>query len=410
MNPKSSESLFVIGISHQSAVVEVRERFALDADSRLALRDRLALERGIDDLVMLSTCNRSEIYGCSARPLNENERREIRELIFPGLSAQEVYDHRGWAAVFHFFRTSAGVDSMVVGESEILGQIKGSIEEAQGQRSPGRELSDLFRQGLNLGKRVRSETALGRGSLSVAAVAVKLARKVVGNLDGRRALILGAGETGALVSRHLIAAGVEKIVILNRTLAKAEALAEEVGGRAGILDDLGTELEASDVVMGCLEAEKPIVTTAVVSNLDPRTRCFIDISVPRSMDPKIADHAGVFAMDIDDLAALIESNRGERLSQLAEVDGIVVGETHKYLALQAFAGMTPLVVEIQDGFKSIQDEMSGGSDDRDAFSEALCRRLLGVTMSALKRSSRGQVSEDQVRMAYQAFMHREKKG
>ncbi|MEZ6195598.1 MAG: glutamyl-tRNA reductase [Planctomycetota bacterium] len=408
MTPESSGSLLVLGIGHRSADVELRERYALDAAARAALREDLATRFGLERICLLSTCNRTEVcLHLEGEAIEEEALIALHERVFPGLPrGRSSYEYRGWDAAIHLFRLAAGLDSMVVGETEILGQIRDAFDESALATDPGRLLRDLFRQALTLGKRVRTETELGRGSLSVAAVAVKLARKVVGELEGKRALVVGAGETGVLVGRHLVAAGVRDIAIVNRTRERAEEAARELGGRAGGLDALAAELDLADVVVGCVEREEPLVTLPLVRGLHNRTRVFIDLSVPRSIDPRIGELGGVFALDIDDIAHLVEATVAERMRQVGEVDALVVAEVHKFLALQAFAGLTPLVVRLREAFAETRDEAVSEGAVETGPAEMLTKRLLGAAMQALKDASRGRYRQDEVAMAYETFLRR----
>lgn len=412
MSEDAIGGIIAFGLNHRTADVATRESVARDTEGRTELRRRLATELGLESSCVVSTCNRTEVYvEVPAAADAKKTARLAHEVVFPGLAiGRETYLHRGWDAIIHLFRLASGLDSMVLGESEILGQLRDAFREADREGDSGRVLRDLFRQALTLGKRVRTETDLGRGSLSVAAIAVQLARKVVGNFEDKRALIVGAGETGVLVGRHLAAAGTGEIVVLNRTRSRAEDLAAELNGRAGSLDDLPAELEGADLVVGCVERDEPTITADHLRGLRSRTRVVIDISVPRSVAPAVAEVPGVFAFDIDDLSALIETNRRDRLRQTSEVDALVVGEVHKFLSLQAYAGMTPLVTELQDAFDRTCDQAveEGLAPERGA--EMLTKRLLGAVMSALKESSRGRYRRDDVELAYRDHLERRPDG
>ena len=406
--PLISDSIFSLGLNHRTAAVDVRERFALDLDQRCGVRKRLSSSFELPRNVLLSTCNRTEIYGIVEQgPPDEEFLHGIERLLFPDLGAEfRPFRFTGWAAIFHVFRVSAGLDSMVVGESEILGQVRSAFEETLEDGEPGRLLQDLFREAMVVGKRVRSETQLGEGSLSVASTAVKLAAKVVGSLEGKRGLVIGAGATGVLTARHMKAAGIGSLTVLNRTVERAEAAAIEIGAVAGGLDRLVPALGEADVVVACIQSPEPLIDAGTLRKIDARTRCLIDISVPRCVDASAGEHAGTFCFDIDDLTSLIETAREERKSQIVAAESIIVHEVQKLLARQTYAAMTPLVTELKTAFASIMEDTiasSGAATEREA-TERLTRRLLGSALDTLKKSSRRQSDHEQIRAAYEVFV------
>ena len=401
------DAILALGMNHRTAEVEVRERFALSVEGRQRVRRALADDFDLTESVLISTCNRTELYVCGE--VEKVDRNRLARLVFPALEEHHrPYLHDGWNAVFHLFRVAAGLDSMIVGESEILRQVKLAFEESLETGDPGRILKDVFRQSLRVGKRVRSETEVGRGSLSVAATAVGLAEKIVGDLAGKRALIVGAGETGLLAGRHLVAAGIETLVVLNRTRERAQEAAEELGGTAGGLDQLGPELERADVVVGCIERDEPIITPELVGHVLRRTRCIIDISVPRSVVPEVGEIAGVFAFDIDDVGVLIEQSQRDRLSQLDEVNEIIVDDFHSLLARLSYAEMSPLVGRVQSSFDevlaAVLDQTERRSMDSEETARVLSKRLLGVALDALKETNRGRHDQGRILAAYEAFV------
>ncbi|MFT7620527.1 MAG: glutamyl-tRNA reductase [Planctomycetota bacterium] len=399
-----SNSLFIIGMNHRVAEVAVRGRFSLSETQREQARAKLS-DQDLEGNVLLSTCNRTELYASHA---SENDRAgDYKSLIFPGLEPEfEPYWHTGWNTVFHLFRVSAGLDSMIVGESEILRQIKVAHEESLSAGSSGRVLTDLFRQSLEVGKRIRTETQISLGSVSVAATAVKLAGRIFSSLKDKRVVIIGAGETGIQTARHLKSLGVTNLVLANRTIEKAEALAKDLGASACGLDDLGKQMHKADLIISAVEAPECVVTTDLLDGAPRNTRCFIDISVPRSMDPKISEMPGVFHFDIDDLSNLIESVKSERDQEAKKSTSIVVGEVHKFLAKQHFLELAPLVEEMRLAF----DETLGATlkdaaaEEFSAEAAKLAKRLLGVSLNTLKLSSRTHVSVEQVQGAYELFM------
>ncbi|MCB9834369.1 MAG: glutamyl-tRNA reductase [Planctomycetes bacterium] len=402
-------TLFIYGMNHRTCEVEVRGRFALDEEGRRRTRVRLLDELGLVEDVLLSTCNRTELYGhWDGEGQAPDDGQSLRERVFAGLDAGlSPYLYRGWNACFHLFRVVAGLDSMIVGESEILRQVKVAFEESLAEGGPGRVLTDLFRQALEVGKKIRTETSVASGSLSVAATAVKLGLKIVGQLEGKTVLVIGAGETGALTARHLKAQKPGRLLILNRTVAKAEALAAELGGEAGPLDQLRDAARAADLIIGAIERPEPIVERDVLAGAPRKTRCFVDISVPRSIAPEVAETPGAFHFDIDDLAQLIEQARSERAQEARKGDEIIVSEVHKFLAKQHFVGLAPLVQEMRDAFDEVLGRTLAEGESAHAFrgeAQRLAKRLLGVSLDTLKRSSRTHITREQVRAAYELFL------
>lgn len=401
-----SSEIITFGMSHHVAEVEVRERFAVPGDARAELRERLASELEIPGGVLISTCNRTELYAA----VNGNEpdaafADELRRIVFPGLDAGlRPYFHVGSEAVFHLFRVSAGLDSMVVGETEILGQLKAAFEESRAVTELDRALLDLFRQALVVGKRVRTETTVAEGGVSVAATAVRLARKIVGDLENDHAVIVGAGETGLLTARHLRTQGIGSLCFVNRTVERARQAAAEFDAEALPLTELEAALQKADVVVCALESPEPIIDRALMRRLRSRTRCLVDISVPRAIAADAADAPGTFVFDIDDLANLVDSVKDERKTQIDLADEIVVAEVHKFFANRTFAGMTPLVENLKQGFGEVLDGTVPHDHAAREASERLAKRLLGVALDSLKRSSRVQHSMDQIRASYELFL------
>ncbi len=404
MPTEACNALFILGMNHRVAEVGIRGQFSLSETDRIAARQKLNAE-DLDGNVLLSTCNRTELYGAHLGRAQEQD--AYKSLIFPGLeSGFEPYWHTGWNTVFHLFRVSAGLDSMIVGESEILRQVKLAFEESMNAQTSGRILGDLFRQALEVGKRIRTETQISMGSVSVAATAVKLAGKIFGSLKDRKVVILGAGETGIQTATHLRSAGLANLTLLNRTVEKAEAAASHLGVMSGSLDDLREWVQEADVIIGAVEAPKPLVTADCLDGAPSKTRCFIDISVPRSMEVGIAEVPGVFHFDIDDLTQLIQDAMADRSQEAEKSKEIVVAEVHKFLAKQHFTGIAPLVEEMRQAFDETLSSTLGDAAAAEFASEAekLAKRLLGVSLKTLKLSSRTHVSVEQVRGAYEVFL------
>ena len=354
--------LLLVGASHRTAPVELRER--LDFSSRgLDSAVRALAERGTTaEAVVVSTCNRAELYVACDEPSRATD--ELVRFIsdFHHLSADHVrphlYAHIDHDAARHLFRVSSGLDSMVVGEPQILGQIKEAFGIASSLQSSGPLLNKLFHWAFGVGKRVRSETALAEGAVSVSFAAVSLARKIFGNLQGCRVLVVGAGEMGKLTAVHLKAQGAAWIGIASRTRANAELLAEEVGGHVLDWDDWTQSLADSDIVITGTGSTQPILSKAQVKAAVPSNRTrplfLIDIAVPRDVDPSAGEIEQVFLYNIDDLQAIVRENLQKRGSEVSLAEAIIEEEVRKFVTWQRSRKAVPTIVALRQRFEAIR--------------------------------------------------------
>jgi glutamyl-tRNA reductase len=351
-----------VGASHRTAPLELRER--LDFCSRgldRAVR-ALAERRSASEAVVISTCNRAELYIACEEPSHAVD--DLLDFIaeFHQLAPEQVrphlYSHIDHEVARHLFRVSSGLDSMVVGEPQILGQIKDAYGVATSAQSAGPLLNKLFHWAFGVGKRVRSETALAEGAVSVSFAAVSLAKKIFGNLQGRRVLVMGAGEMGKLTAVHLKAQGVGAIVITSRTFAHAEQLAEDIGGTVAPWDALLQALADADIVITGTGAPLPILSKAQVAAAMPASRTrplfLIDIAVPRDVDPHAADIEQVFLYNIDDLQAVVRENLQKRGSEVSRAEQIVEEEVRKFATWQRAREAVPTIVALRQRFESIR--------------------------------------------------------
>jgi glutamyl-tRNA reductase len=321
-------SLVVVGLSHRTAPIELREHLAIATAELGAALDRLVKGAGAREAVLLSTCNRMEVY---VRPDAGSDTRGLPAFFaetyhHPGVP-QALYRHEGPEAVRHLFRVASGLDSMVIGETEILGQVKSAYQLAQSHGATGKITNVLFQRALFVGKQVRTRTGISEGASSVGSVAVTLAERIFGSLHRRHVLLLGAGEMAEVTARHLLSQKTGQIVILNRTVEKAQALATLLNGRAGSLDSLAVELEAADVVICSTSADQPLVNLALVERIMKarrgRSLYFVDIAVPRNVDPEVHRMDNVYVYNIDDLQRLVEENMSRRRAEIEEAEGFV---------------------------------------------------------------------------------------
>jgi glutamyl-tRNA reductase len=311
---------------------------------------------------VVSTCNRSEIYVASDDPAQAREEliaflSEYHE-IPPETFLPHLFVKEDAAAAGHLFRVAAGLDSLIVGEPQILGQVKDAFQTASARRTAGPLLSKLFHWSFNVGKRVRTETAIGEGAVSISFAAVSLARKIFGRLQGRRVLVAGAGEISTLTAQHLRSQGVGEILIASRTLAHAETLAAAVMGRALPWHEMPTALLTTDIVITATGSHHPIITRAHLENPAARRRTgplfIIDIAVPRDVDPAVGAIEHVFLYNVDDLQSVVSENMSRRAAEIERAEAIVSEELTRYASWQRSRGAIPTVIALRQKFDRIR--------------------------------------------------------
>jgi len=354
--------LFLLGVSHRTAPVELREKLDFSSRDVGAAVEALAAKSSAAESVVLSTCNRSEIYVASNTV--ETAQEEIVRFLseYHALPAEAFTPHlfslSEAAVAEHLFRVAAGLDSLVVGEPQILGQVKDAFQAAAERRCTGPVLRKLFDWSFNVGKRVRSETALGEGAVSISFAAVQLARKIFGRLDGRRVLVVGAGEISTLTAQHLRAQGVAEVVITSRTAAHAQALATEVGGHWVPWEGLPAALSSSDIIVTATGSQRPIITRAQVETALGRRRrdplFIIDVAVPRDVEASVSEIEQVFLYNVDDLQTIVQENLSKRTSEIERAEAIVREELVRFAAWQTSRGAIQTVVALRDRFDAIR--------------------------------------------------------
>ena len=325
--------LSLVGISHRHAPVELRERVALNATDAAALARALASRRG--ECVCLSTCNRTELYvvGDDAESRAQEALRALGDDEVAALS----YRLADQAAALHLFRVAAGLDSLVPGEGEILGQVRAAYEAG----APGPLLNRLFHDALHAGKRARSQTAIAESPASVSSAGAALAQQVFGELAGRRVLVVGAGKVGELAARSLAARGAEIAAVANRSGERAEELAQPFGARAVTLEQLPEELVSVDVVVACTSAPGFVVHSSDVLERKGRPLFLIDLAVPRDIDPAVNELDGCYLYDIDDLEAVVEASLAGRRREAERAEAIVAEEAERFRVWQASLDVVP---------------------------------------------------------------------
>jgi glutamyl-tRNA reductase len=355
--------LLLVGISHRTAPVEVRERLDFQARGVEGALRALTGRASVQEAVVLSTCNRAEVYAvCDA---TDAAGPEIVSFVagFHELDVSDVrphvYERTDLDAARHLFRVAAGLDSLVVGEPQILGQVKSAHAAGNTAQTVGPVLNRLFHSSFGAGKRVRTETALGAGAVSVSFAAVSLARKIFGELTGRTVLVIGAGEMGKLTAQHMRSQGAHRVTIVSRTLARAARTAEAIGGAsAAPWDALDSALNASDIVITATGAAAPILTKARIETTMRSRRnrplFIIDIAMPRDVEPAAGEIEQVFLYNIDDLRATVAENMARRASEIARAEAIVSEEIDKFGSWLRSRGVIPTVVALRQRFESIR--------------------------------------------------------
>jgi glutamyl-tRNA reductase len=354
--------LFLLGVSHRATPIEVRERLDFAARGLDAALAALSARAGAAEAVVLSTCNRAELYvACEEVAAARNDLLAFLA-DYHGLDAAAVgphlYERVDAAAAHHLFRVAGGLDSLVVGEPQILGQVKGAFAAATEGRTVGPVLNKVFPWSFTVGKRVRTETALSEGAVSISFAATSLARKIFGDLKGRTVLVVGAGEMGKLTAQHLQTQGVGRMLITSRTLAHANALAASIGGTPVPWPDLLATLGHADIVITATGSALPILTKAHVEHVMHARRnrplFLIDIALPRDVDPAVGDLDSVFLYNIDDLQAVVEENLSRRAAEVSRAEAIVADEVKKFEAWLSARGAIPTLVALRQRFETIR--------------------------------------------------------
>jgi glutamyl-tRNA reductase len=356
-------SVVVVGLNHRTVPLDVLERMTVN-DARLpkALYD-LRTRPNLSEAVVLSTCNRTEIYAVAERYHGAID--DIRSFLtdVSGLNidafADHVYAYHDDFAVSHLFKVASGLDSAVVGETEILGQVRTAFERAEDEGATAAVLARLFGRALAVGRRARAETGIARGTTSVSQAAVEMATERLGTLDGRTILVLGAGEIGAGMAVALAATpGLGEILVANRTRARAAKLAARTGGRVVDFGELATALVTADVMLTSTGAPDLIIDRsdieAVVEHREGRPLLIVDVAMPRDVDAAVATVEGVTLLDMDDLRAFAESGIAERRKEIAAVQAIVDDEVARYFDDLAAREVAPLIADLRAHAESVR--------------------------------------------------------
>ncbi|MEI3891371.1 MULTISPECIES: glutamyl-tRNA reductase [Bacillus] len=356
--------ILVVSVNYRTAPVEFREKLTFQAAELEQAMTTLQNQKSVLENVIVSTCNRTEIYAVVdqlhtgryyiKKFLADWFQLEIEE-VAPYLT---IFEQDG--AIDHLFRVTCGLDSMVVGETQILGQIKDSFLEAQQVKATGTIFNELFKQVITLAKRAHSETTIGESAMSVSYAAVELGKKIFGELTDCHILILGAGKMGELALQNLYGSGARKVTVMNRTLSKAEIMAEKYMGHAKPLSELQCALLEADILISSTGASEYVITKEMMTKVEKmrsgRPLFMVDIAVPRDIDPAIDELEGSFLYDIDDLQGVVEANRAERLKEAEKIQFMIEEEIVLFKTWLSTLGVVPLISALRDKALAIQSE------------------------------------------------------
>jgi glutamyl-tRNA reductase len=412
--------LLAVGLSHRTAPVELRETVDFSRAGLDAALQALASRAPCPETVVLSTCNRAEIYAVVESDAAADTLRRFF-VDYHGIDAAtldgHLYAHRGIDAARHLFRVAAGLDSLVVGEPQILGQVKAAYATASDLRFTGAVTHRLFHTAFAVGKRVRNETSLGEGAVSVSYAAIELAKKIFGDLSGLNVLILGAGEMAELTGVHLRSQRVHQITIASRTLTSAEALARQLEGQAAPWQDLRAALAHADIVVTATGAAEPVLTRSMVEEAmrsrRDRPLFIIDIALPRDVETAAGDLDQVFLYHMDDLKSIVNENLARRSSELAGAEAIVDQEVSRFASWLQTREIVPTIVALRQRFENVRQselrrlepKLAGLPPDArarvDEVTRLLVEKLLLTPTEQLKA-----VGDETLVVAYAEALHR----
>ena len=401
MKPQQS-AVTCVGLNHHTSPVEEREQLAFSADEMASAVARLG--EALGGAVLLSTCNRTEVYATVPQGSDRTAAviALLNEIKDTSVDPSRFYSHQHSAAIRHLFRVAAGIDSMVLGESQILGQVRDAMSAATQAGTLNGVLSRLFHTAVSAGKRARTETHIGRHAVSVGSAAVTLARKSLGDLAGRTVLVISAGSMGKLAARALAETGGAEVVLANRTLKRARELAAEIGptAQAVALGEIQDALSTADIVISGTAAEGFIVgpgdVAPVMIGRNGRGLLFIDIAVPRDIDPAVREIQGVHLLDIDDIEAVTASGLNGRVREVERVEAIIEDELSAFLDWWRSLDVVPVIAALRERAEEIRrrevertlgrlPELDDASRERiEAMTTAIVKKMLNRPIARLK--------------------------
>ncbi|MBV1884805.1 MAG: glutamyl-tRNA reductase [Gammaproteobacteria bacterium] len=396
--------LLALGINHRTAPIELRERIAFAPNSLLDALGQAMNCSSLNELAILSTCNRTELYCATSRQdsgevlawLGEYHRLSLAEL---SDCAYEYWDDR---AVRHILRVASGLDSMVLGEPQILGQLKTAYAQAQQQKTLGPDLSRMFQHAFSVAKQVRTDTEIGSNPVSVAYAAVSLAKRIFSDLHTNTVLLIGAGEMVELVARHFAENGIKHMIVANRTFERARSVAEEFNGQAILLEQLSEYLPSADIIVSCTASSLPILGKGAIEQAlkkrKHRPMFLVDIAVPRDIEPQVGDLADAYLYTIDDLQGVIDENLQSRQRAATQAEKIIDLRSEEFMdRLKEFAGVDTLKLyrDRVDQLRQVEltkalAQLNGGADAEEVlrrFSNNFANKVMHEPSVNLKKAS-----------------------
>ena len=396
--------LVIVGVNHKTAPIALRERIAISREELPETTRALAALPGVTECMIVSTCNRVELLAAVDGTADLTDFLHQHFGLERSLLEPHIYEQRDRDAVRHLFRVAASLDSMVVGEPQILGQVKEAFAVARATGTVAGQLEHLLQSAFAAAKKVRSETQIGSNSVSIASVAVEMARKIFGSLQGRTVFLVGAGKMSELAARHLVQQGAGTILVSNRTQERARLMAEEFHGRVIPYDQLYEAATEADIVISSTGAPHPIFRKEhglrFMQKRRNRPMFFIDIAVPRDVDPEMNKVEGVFVYDIDDLQAVAAAHMEERSREAGDAEALIAAEVERFHERQRAVNVAPAIVALQHQaeeirqaeIKRVQARLGTLTPEQVTALEALTRGLvnkfLHPPMQALKQAAR----------------------
>jgi glutamyl-tRNA reductase len=415
--------IVVVGLSHKTAPIEVREKLSFPESTASDALKALMQSPGIRECIILSTCNRVEIYAYAQDSAEGVEQIEQFISKYHNLSrealAQALYVHVDAQGARHIFRVASSLDSMIVGEPQILGQLKDAFDLALKEKTTGAVLNKLLKKAISVAKRVRTETKIAESAVSISFAAVELARKIFGDLGGKTVMLLGAGEMAELAARHLINNGVKTVLVANRTFERAVELATEFSGSAVRFEDFPSEMVMADILICSTGAPICVVGHDTVSRVLKERRnkpiFMIDISVPRNIDPAVNTLDNVFLYDIDDLQGVVSSNIEGRSKEAEKAEELVLLEVETYLQWERSLDAVPTIVELREKVDEIRKreldktlcQLGNITEEHrqalDAMSSAIVNKIVHAPIVVLKQAASSEDSDELFAFARKLF-------
>ena len=400
-------NLVIVGLNHKSAPVEIREKLSFPADTVGDSLVKLLGYYGLNEAVILSTCNRVEVLAITddmEKGIWEVKRflSDVHSIPLETLD-EHLYDHCGEEAVKHLFRVAAGLDSMVMGEPQILGQVKDAYGHAVEHNGAGVVINKLYHKAFQVSKRIRTETKIGESAVSISFAAVELAKKIFGELAGKTVMLIGAGEMAELAAKHLMNSGIGDILVANRTYERAVELVRGIGGNAIMFREFPHYLKSVDIVIASTGAASYVIKPEAVSEAMRERRYkpmfFIDISVPRNIDPRVNDIENAYVYDVDDLQGVVQSNLNERHKEAEQAEFIIDEEIEKFYRWIKSLDVVPTIIALRqycDSVRKAEIEKGAGylgelskkqEKALDAMTKAIVNKILHNPIVHLKKDA-----------------------